>query len=329
MATTEKPLLPLYLFNGDDALKQETLLERLKKRVADVGDLTMNYRVFGAKDIAGPDALLDALNILPFGSPLRLVVIRDADALPKKLQDTLVAYAVRPAETTVLVLMAKKLAVNSRLYKAFLSHDRLSVIDCSPKKRSELPKLIQGMARGAGVDITVAAANLLIDRIGTSTVSLSTEVGKLAAIVKGAGVQRIEDEDVARNVVRLVEPKPWDLTNALALRDTALCLKLVGRMHGYTTVGLFAQCVMRVREILTALTLKRRGLPVAASMGKKDWQLREVMRATELYRFDELELLLARAPGIERRMKSGADADLLLRQWIIDACTRKTVPSLR
>jgi DNA polymerase-3 subunit delta len=322
MSTTEKPLLPLYLFNGDDVLKQETLLERLKKRVAAEGDLAMNFRSFEAKGIAGPDALLDALNTLPFGSPLRLVVIREAEALSKKLQETLIAYAAQPSTTTVLVLITKKLASSSRLYKAFLNHDRQSVIDCSPKKRSELPKLVQGMARGAGVDITLGAANLLVDRVGASTVSLSTEVEKLAAVVKAMGRQRIEDEDVARNVIRLVEPKPWDLTNALALRDTALCLKLAGRMRGYTTIGLFTQCVMRVREILTAMTLKRRGLPVASSMGKQEWQLREVMRATELYRTDELESLLKDAPEIEKRMKSGADADQLLKRWIIDACTR-------
>jgi DNA polymerase-3 subunit delta len=324
MSTAEKPLLPLYLFNGDDVLKQETLLERLKQRVAAVGDLTMNSQVFGAKDISGPDHLLDVLNTIPFGSPVRLIVIKEADTLSKKLQETLVNYASRPSATTVLVLIAKKLPINTRLYKAIVAHDRQSVIDCGSKKRSELPGLIRNMARSEGVDIATDAANLLIDRIGASTVALGTEVRKLAAIVKAAGAGRIGAEDVVRNVARLVEPKPWDLTNALALRDVTLCLRLVDRMRGYTAVGLFTQCVSKIREILTAATFKRRGLPVAASLGKQEWQLKEVMRAIELYRSAELESLLKRAPTIELQMKSGADADQLLRLWIIDACTQST-----
>ncbi|MDR2106663.1 MAG: DNA polymerase III subunit delta [Coriobacteriales bacterium] len=323
MSSTEKPLLPLYLFSGDDVLKQTTLLERLKKRLAAEGDLTMNSQVLGAKDIPNADFLLNALNTIPFGSPLRLVVIKDAEALAKPLQEALITYAKRPSDTTVLVLVAKKLATNTRLYKAIAGHNKQSIIDCGSKKRSELPALIRSMARGKGVDIASGAAQLLIDRIGTSTVALNTEVEKLAAIAKGTGANRIEDEDVIHNVARLVEPKPWDLTNALALRDTALCLRLADRMHGYTAVGLLIQCVAKLREILTAMTLKKRGLPVASSMGKQDWQLREVMRATELYRPKEVEQLLSRVPEVEMRMKSGADADQLLRLWLIDACTPK------
>jgi DNA polymerase-3 subunit delta len=323
MTATEKPLLALYLFDGEDALKQKTLLDRLKERIAALGDLTMNYQAFAPKDISGKEHLLDALNTMPFGAPLRLVVIKDAEALSKPLQEALAAYAQKPSATTVLVLVTKKLSKASRLYKAVLGHSPQSVIDCGPKKRSELPALVHNMARGEGVELSLAVAGQVIDRVGTSTVALNTEVRKLAAIVKADGSNRIEEGVVAQNVVRMVEPKPWDLTNALALRDTALCLRLVERMRGYTAVGLFAQCVTRLREILTAATLKQRGVPVAASMGKQDWQLREVMRATGLYRVDELEGLLEQAPQIETQMKSGADADQLLRLWIINACTQK------
>jgi DNA polymerase-3 subunit delta len=320
MTTTEKPLSELYLFDGEDALKQDTLLERLRQRVAAIGDLTMNYQVFAAKSITGKEHLLDALNTIPFGSPVRLVVIRDAETLSKTLQEALVAYVQKPSTTTVLVLITKKLSKASRLYKAILGYSAKSIIDCGPKKRSELPALVRQMARGEGVEIGPSAANLLIERVGTSTVALNTELRKLAAMVKARGLGKVEDADVAHNVVRMVEPKPWDLTNALALRDVSLCLRLVDRMRGYTAVGLFAQCVAKLREILTAIVLKQRGLPVASSMGKQEWQLKEVLKATTLYRSEEIVCLLRQAPDIELRMKSGADANLLLKQWIIGVC---------
>jgi DNA polymerase-3 subunit delta len=324
-SAASKPLSRVYLFNGDDALKQETLLERLKQRIAALGDLMMNSQVFTAKEIKQPEELLDALNTLPFGSSVRLVVIKEAEGLSKAAQELLTAYVKQPAETAVLVLVAKKLPANSRLYKAVVAYDKRSVIDCGSKKRSELPGLVRGMARKEGVDITSDAANLLIGRVGTSTVQLNTEIGKLAAIAKAAGSNRITDEDVTQHVAYLVEPKPWDLTNALALRNATLCLGLVGRMRGYTAVGLFAQCVTRLREILTAATLKKRGLPVASSMGKQEWQLREVLKGTELYRVEEIENLLKEAPKIEMKMKTGADASQLLKLWLIDACTRRSV----
>lgn len=327
MEPSEKPLLPLYLFGGDDILKQEMLLKRLQERIAKLGDLTLNSQAFSGKEIHNPQALLDALNTMPFLSPVRLVVVKDADGMPKAVQEALTGYAGQPTETTVLVLIAKKLAASSRLYKAFAKHNAKSILDCSSKKQSELPPLIKNMARSEGVDISTAATNLLLELVGNSTVSLSTEIKKLAAIAQGAERTRIDENDVLSNVARLAEPKPWDLTDALALRDTALCLRLIERMKGFTAIGLLAHCTTRVREILTACTLKARGVSVAQTMGKQEWQLRAVMRATTLYSPDELEDILVGTPGIEQQMKSGGDADTLLRMWLINACAKKTATS--
>jgi DNA polymerase-3 subunit delta len=328
MEQTEKPLLPLYLFNGDDVLKQEMLLERLQERIARSGDLTLNAQTFSGRDVHNAQPLLDALNTMPFASPVRLVIIKDADALPKTVQEALAEYAARPTETTVAVLLAKKLAASTRLYKAIVKNNAKSVLDCSSKKQSELPALIKNMARSEGVDISIASAGVLLELVGPSTISLSTEVRKLSAIVKASGRNRIDDHDVIHNVARLAEPKIWDLTDALANRDTALCLRLIGRMKGYTAVGLLVNCTSRIREILMATTLKKRGLPVARTLGKQDWQIRAVMHATTLYSPAELESILIGTPALEQKMKSGGDGDALLREWIIGTCTKKTAASL-
>ena len=320
---TEKPLSRLYLFNGDDTLKQEMLLERLIKRFAESSDLSMNSQTLLPRDITSPAHILDVLNTIPFASDLRLVIIREADRLTKDIQETLIGYIQRPSETSILVLVAEKLAANTRLYKAVHGYSPSSIIDCSQKKRSELPQLIINIAKGEGVNISASAAKSLIDRLGTSTVLLSNETKKLAAIIKSRKDRSISERDVAQHVPRLEEPKPWDLTNALALRNTSLCLKLAGRMQGYTAVGLFALCIVRIREILSAKQLKQRGVQVAQKMGKQDWQIRELLQATELYSQTELESLLKQAPEIELQMKSGADADLLLKLWIIEACEKK------
>ena len=317
----EKPLAQIYLFDGEDTLKQEMLLQRLRKRLGEQGDLTMNSQVLSPREIKDRAHILDVLNTIPFGSAYRLVVLKEADRLSKELQEALTVYVGNPAPTTILVLIADKLAKNTRLYKAITLAFPDSLIDCSPKKRSELPQLIRNMAKNEGVDLSYPAANLLIERLGTSTIALSNETKKLAAIAKAQGAGRISEEDIVQHVPRLSSPKQWDLTNALALREASLCLRLIDRMEGFTATGLFVICVARIREILTAKVLRQRGRSVTQELRKQDWQLREVLRGTELYTVDELESLLAQAPGIEQRMKTGADADQLLKLWIIDACT--------
>jgi DNA polymerase-3 subunit delta len=321
MAQTENPLLPIYLFNGDDVLKQETLLKRLQARIAKQGDLMLNSQTFLPKDAHDPKALLDALYTMPFASSLRLVIVKDVDLLSKPSLDALVNYVTQPSETTVLILIAKKLAKNSRLFKALEKHYSQGILDCGTKKRSELPALVKSMAQSEGGDISIAAANLLLELVGTSTITLSTEVKKLTALVRAAGKKRIDEQDVSYNVARLAEPRPWDLTDALAQRYTVRCLRLIGQMRGATAVSLFVQCLARMREILKASILRKRGAAVAPALGKQDWQIRAIMKGTDLYGHKELEAIIRQAPEIERRMKSGEDADTLLKLWIVGVCT--------
>jgi DNA polymerase-3 subunit delta len=324
MGQTEKPLLPLYLFNGDDILKHQHLLDRLQERVSLLGDLTLNLQVFSAKDIHDAQSLLDALNTMPFASPLRLVVVKDVDSLSKNVQEALADYAAAPAETTVLALTAKRLAASNRLFKVIKKQSETSIVDCSSKKRSELPPLIRNMAKSEGVDITTTAIAVLLELVGTSTVSLNTEVKKLAAIAKGSDRRSIDENDVLRNVARLSEPKPWDLADALANRDTSLCLRLIEQMTGTTPIGLLAHCTTRIRELLIASTLKKRGASVAQALGKQEWQIKAIMRGTTLYSSEELESILKKTPEIERQMKTGGNPETLLRVWIIGTCTKKT-----
>jgi len=320
----EKPLLNTYLFNGNDELKQEMLLERLTKRIAQVGDLSMNLQVLIAKDIKDPTQMLDALNTMPFGSPLRLVVIKEVNRAAKGVQESLIGYIKQPSPTTVLVLTAEKLEERTALFKAIKAQDPSSILDCSQKKRSELPQLVQNIARQEGVDISFVAARALVERVDGETVMLNNETRKLAAIVRTRGDREIGERDVAQHVARLAEPKLWELTDALALRDTALCLILIERMRSYTAIGLLTPCIIRIREILTAMILKQRGQSVAQYMHKKDWQVKGLLRATELFKQEELEALLKQAPQTEALMKSGADADQLLKLWVINACAQNS-----
>ena len=321
---SEKELSQVYLFDGADVLKREMLLERLIKRIGSPDELSMNSAILAAKDVKTPARLLDALNTMPFGSRYRLVVIQDAEQLDKAVQAALVDYLGRPSDTTVLVLTSDKLPINTRLFKAIKERFAASIIDCSQKKRYELPQLIRNIAKSEGVDISTTAANLMLDRLGTDTVLLNNETRKLAAIVRALGKKSISDKDVGEYVMLRTEPKHWDLTNALALKDLPLCLKYVDSMKSFTAVGLFSFCVARIREILSAKVIRARGQSVAKALNKQDWQIKELLRGAELFSYDELETLLRQAPEIEKSMKSGADADQVLRLWIIDACTWKS-----
>lgn len=74
--------LPAYLINGEDELKRETVLKRLKSRLSEFGDMDFNSDVFDGDTAEGAD-IVTACNTMPFASEKRLVVVHRADALKK------------------------------------------------------------------------------------------------------------------------------------------------------------------------------------------------------------------------------------------------------
>ena len=102
----EVNLLPAYLINGEDQLKRETVLKRLRSRLEAMGDLDFNCDTFDGKDALGGD-IVAACNTMPFGIDKRLVIVRNADDLKKADSEALVAYLTSPADFTVLDLGAQ------------------------------------------------------------------------------------------------------------------------------------------------------------------------------------------------------------------------------
>ena len=101
----EVNLLPAYLINGEDQLKRETVLKRLRSRLEAMGDLDFNCDTFDGKDALGGD-IVAACNTMPFGIDKRLVIVRNADDLKKADSEALVAYLASPADFTVLARLA-------------------------------------------------------------------------------------------------------------------------------------------------------------------------------------------------------------------------------
>ena len=175
----EVNLLPAYLINGEDQLKRETVLKRLRSRLEAMGDLDFNCDTFDGKDALGGD-IVAACNTMPFGIDKRLVIVRNADDLKKADSEALVAYLASPADFTVLALLANKLAKNTRLYKAAAAVGPKAVIDCAPRKAYELPSQVRAMATSHDIAMTDSAAKLLVELVGEDTVHLDAELKKIA-----------------------------------------------------------------------------------------------------------------------------------------------------
>ena len=254
--SAKKPLLPAYLIVGEDALKQRTVLERLRARNASIGDITFNHDRFEG-ETATADDIVSACNTLPFASEVRLVEIAHAEKLRKQATDAPADYLAAPSETTVVAVSAQKLVKNTRLYKAIAALGKQSVIDCAPMRARDLEPAVRSMAVGHGFTITPSAVHALVQLVGEDTVRIDTELSKLALAHKGS--DPVTEHEVRTLVAHTAEVKPWDFTNAFAARDLTGCLRCLPHLDNNSPFSLIGRCVGLIRELICAQSLDSRG----------------------------------------------------------------------
>lgn len=316
-------LLPAYLLVGPDEVKRDAAIDRLVSRLEASGMATFNLDDRDMTKPQEPDEIIASLCTFPMGSDFRLVILRSCDHLVKAMSEALVSYLAAPSPDTVCLIVADALARNTRLYKAVAKIDAKAVIDCSAKKRWELPAYVQGMASRHGVSISSAAAEELVARAGESTRMLDTQLKKLAAMT---GSSSIELADVERYVVRTAEIKPWDFLDAVSARDVARALELYRLLPPKSEVRLLSLLLTRVRELIVAKALDERGQAreLASTLGVKDWQVKNHVRWSRLFSTDELVDALRSAVETECALKGSRDSEIAFTTWFVSIAQRSS-----
>ena len=311
----------VYLIYGEQDLLVERALEALKRNVGEVADLDFNMETF-AGESADADEIVAACNTLPFASERRLVVVRAVDKMAKDGLDALVTYISNPSPTTILALVAKKMAKNTRLYK---SVDKLGgLLEREGPKSYEWPKAVQDLFARKGRQVSADGAELLVNSVGKDLRRLSVEVDKAVAFTGDKAT--LSREDIEQVVSTTATASVFELNSALANRDCARALRLVDRLlgDGESIFGLHALALRQVRDLITARALIDRGesstSALAKALGRPDWQIKNLPRQAAAFTSEELVDILRSAAVGEAEMKTSRDARLVFERWIVKVC---------
>lgn len=312
---------PIYLIFGEQDLLLERALEALKRSVGEVADLDFNSETFDGEN-ADADSIVSACNTLPFASERRLVVVRNVDRMTKDGTDALVRYAENPAETTILALVARKIARNARLYK--LVEKLGGLLERAAPKGHEYPRAVQDLFARHGRTVTLAGAELLVNAVGKDLRRLSVEVDKAVAFTGSRTA--LTADDIEQVVSTAATTQVWELGPALGDRDAARSLQLLDRLlgDGESVFGLQAIAMRYIRDLIAARSLMDRGDgsagALAALLGKPEWMIRQLPKQARNFTPDELVDVVRAAAAGEAEMKTSRDARLVFERWIVKVC---------
>jgi DNA polymerase-3 subunit delta len=206
--------------------------------------------------------VLDELRSFAMFGGGKLVVVRNADDFLSRYRAQLEDYLSESAPNGTLILRLESLPANQRIHKVIAKIGKIH--PCAAPKVKDLPAWI--ISRGKSVHqlaISLAAANLLADLIGSDLGRIDNELAKLALSCETA---KLDVDDVSGSVAFQREQEMWSLTDALTAGDAATALRrwrqLVA-MDSSTEFRAVTWLAIWLANVRKAIEMRRKRVPDA------------------------------------------------------------------
>ncbi len=160
----------------------------------------------------------------PFGTSVRVVVLREIGALTAEDASPLVEYLASPLETTELVLVGGGGRLPASITKALKSAGAEQHAARSGATRDQLVHEL----RTAGLSLTEPARRRVEEHLAEDAARVPELVEVLRA--SAGGEAQLDEEDVVPYLGELGTVKPWELTNAIEAGDISGAVAVLHRL---------------------------------------------------------------------------------------------------
>ena len=265
---------PAYLIAGTDEGKIDAALSRLRARAEREGGPGA-LESFTA-DGQGPpdaDALIAAIPSMSLMASRRYLLADGVERWTgKQAEPVIAALGALPPDLTV-VLVARELPAKTKAPRGIAEAIEAAggdVLRYQAPRMRELPGRLVAEASQRGFRLEPAAARLLVERLGESTLRLANELERLAVWAGPQGEVTVEDLEAM--VADTSEEAVWALSDAILAGDRGTAIRAADRLaaQGEPVTPLVYQAARRLREAHAALL----ELEAGSSQGDVEARLR-------------------------------------------------------
>lgn len=251
---TKHPVRPVCVLVGEEPFLRRMVVQRLRQAVFGGGEADLSFSTTEGPKAALRDVLDELSTLAMFGGDQRMVVVEDADPFISKYRTQLEDYAAAPLASGILVLLAKSLPANTRLYRAVDGSGL--IVDCNAPKAAELSRWLIGWARQSHqAELTPDAADLLLEMVGPELGLLDQELAKLA-LAAGPNA-KITGGTVSQMVGTWRAKTAWQMLDAALDGNASDALRQLDRLllAGENPIAVLAQISASLRRLATATAL--------------------------------------------------------------------------
>ena len=215
---------PVYLITGEVNYYIDLVSDYFENNIIDESFRDFDQAVFYGRD-TDMTSVISAAKQYPMMSPVRLVLVKEAQDIDARTWEPLVGYLDNPQPQTILVFCYrhKSLDKRSKAYQAIAAKGE--VYEHKKLYDNEVPKWIGEYVQQQGYAITERAAQLLAQYLGTDLGKIANEIGKVFIVTpKGATIDVAQIEE---NIGISKDYNVFELQNAIGRKDRALCMRIV------------------------------------------------------------------------------------------------------
>lgn len=271
----------LYLIAGTDGAKIDATRARLRARAERDGGA-------GALEIFDPvegrgapdhEALLAAIPAMSLTESRRYLLADGVERWRDKQLDA-VAAALGDLPPDLSVVLIGRDKAPAKLRKAVAAAEG-EVHEFEAPRAREMPPALVGDAKQLGFRLELAAARMLVERMGANPVRLRNELARLALWAGEGG--EVSAADLDAMIADTSEAAVWGLSDALLERDAPTALRIAERLiaQGENVTGLVYGLASRLRKACAAAAQLEEGVPpkqVESSLGMHPYAAKQLIR---------------------------------------------------
>jgi DNA polymerase III subunit delta len=307
----------VYFLHGPEEFLRRQALNLLRRSVLTGETFSFNYAEFSLRT-ASIMEVLGSAQTFPFGSPWRLVIAGDLEALPPDGQNDLAAYLDRPFHKAVLVLHAAELDRRTSFYKAL--REKTCVVEFPALKGAALQKWTAEYIRSRKLRMSAQSLRKLVELAGADLQSIAGEVEKLCLY---AGEETsIPDSVVEELLLTSRQRGIFELTGAIGRKDRRAALMLLANLmeSGEAPLSILAMIARHYRQLFVAKDLLEAGKPlgeIASAAQIPPFVLDEFVRQARTTDWQTARKTYTRLADIDNRIKSSrAEPRTILEEFI-------------
>jgi len=307
---------PVYYLCGEETALKDAALKRLE------GVFKPEAFNFSVRDAETADLsqALDEAQTAPMLAEIRFVALKRVEKLKKEPLKALLAYLADPCPSACLLILSDWPREKQDPIPGALGPES-AVVNFDPMSGHQAVEHLNSALLAKGVKADGEALELLVELLGTDSVTLDGEAEKIILYMHGQN--RFFGPDDALALAGFARTQnPFELSNAVCSKNPARAAEAAARMlaFGAEPLALLAQTSKAVERLLKVKRLSGEGPAACYQAGMSPGQYHAALRDAGNYTEEKLLRALRRCLEAEELLKSSSKREpgLVLRQLVYE-----------